>query len=322
MILKEKETVSAMSEKRSAGVKQEQDVAFYLRRSYKTNALVMVLNDIRVTHDGETAQIDHLIVYPYGFIVVESKSIRGEVRVNERDEWSRSYNGQWTGMPSPIKQAELQLKILKSYLRDHTHQLLGKLIIGVQKGFGGRCYDVFCAISSDAIIDRGNASAKTGEKLVKSEFVTDALDKIMDFKKSYNLAAKIFDTRPDFTQDEMQKICSLLLNNKPVSDTGTQDEPHQNTKPVKNDVTMSTPQIKPSSINVQCKKCGEFTGLSPHAGKFGYYAKCAKCGGNTPLKLPCPSCKSQETKVSKSQSQYLLKCNSCSCATVLSLAPS
>jgi len=38
---------------------------------------------------GFNSQIDHLIIYKAGFIVVESKSIQGAVRVNSMGEWER-----------------------------------------------------------------------------------------------------------------------------------------------------------------------------------------------------------------------------------------
>ena len=63
MILKDKTQTSSGSIKLDAGIKQEHDVAFYLRRAYKNNDKVMVLNDLRIEHDGESAQIDHLLVY-------------------------------------------------------------------------------------------------------------------------------------------------------------------------------------------------------------------------------------------------------------------
>ncbi|WP_372627680.1 nuclease-related domain-containing protein, partial [Arsukibacterium sp.] len=212
MILKDKTQTSSASIKLDAGIKQEHDVAFYLRRAYKNSENVMVLNDLRIEHDGESAQIDHLIAYTYGFIVVESKSIRGEVVVNEHSEWTRSYKGQWSGIPSPIKQAELQLKLLKEYLCANTEKVIGKFL-GLQQGLGMRCYDVFCAISSDAIIDRSKAPKDIADKLVKSEFVTDALDKKMNFKKFYNVVGKISDTRPTFNQEELLHICQFLLDN-------------------------------------------------------------------------------------------------------------
>ncbi len=210
MILKDKIQTSSASIKLDAGIKQEQDVAFYLRRAYKDRENVMVFNDIRLSHGGEHAQIDHLIVYSYGFIVVESKSIRGEVQVNEYSEWSRSYKGQWSGMPSPIKQAELQLALLKQVLSAHDSKLLGTLL-GMQQGFGGRCFDVFCAISSDAMIDRSKAPVGVADQLVKSEFVVEALDKKMDFKTFFQFKARLAENRPSFNAQELTKICNFIL---------------------------------------------------------------------------------------------------------------
>lgn len=51
---------------------------------------------------GEYAQIDHLVVHPFRLVNIESKSIHGEVKVNGHGEWSRSYRGQWYGMPTGV----------------------------------------------------------------------------------------------------------------------------------------------------------------------------------------------------------------------------
>ena len=335
MILKDKTQTSSASIKLDAGIKQEHDVAFYLRRAYKNSEQVMVLNDLRIEHDGESAQIDHLIVYTYGFIVVESKSIRGEVKVNEYGEWTRSYKGQWSGMPSPIKQADLQLKLLKQYLCANTEKVIGKFL-GIQQGLGARCYDVFCAISSDAIIDRTIAPKDIADKLVKSEFIADALDKKMNFKKFYNVVGKIYDTRPTFNQDELNHICQFLLGNGSQTEPGvsephaawpapTQTMPEADVKPIKPTAVPTNtvpPSVKPvtkpvalQAITAQCKHCGDCSALSPQSGRYGYYVQCGKCGGNTPLKRTCPACNSQNTKVSRAKAVYSLSCADCLAST-------
>jgi len=342
MILKDKTQTSSASIKHYAGIKQEHDVAFYLRRAYRNSDNVMVLNDLRIEHDGESAQIDHLIVYTYGFIVVESKSIRGEVKVNEYGEWTRSYKGQWSGMPSPIKQAELQLKLLKQYLCANTEKVIGKFL-GIQQGLGARCYDVFCAISSDAIIDRSKAPKDIADKLVKSEFVTDALDTKMNFIKFYQLAAKIADTRPTFNQEELQHLCQFLLGNTLQQESNAVNEtpevwpaptnmtaaanasvqqPNQRAAVNKPDIVVAKPLAKAvqhTPISAQCKHCGQCTGLTAQSGRFGYYVQCGSCGGNTPLKRLCPACKSPNTKVSRTKSVYRLVCTDCSMPTTLIL---
>lgn len=337
MIIKDKTQTSSASLKLDAGIKQEHDVAFYLRRAYKDREHVLVLNDLRIEHNGETAQIDHLIVYTYGFIVVESKSIRGEVNINEYGEWSRSYKGQWSGMPSPIKQAELQITLLKQYLCANTEKVIGKFL-GFQQGLGARCYDVFSAISSDAIIDRSKAPKDLAAKLVKSEFISDALDKKMNFKKFYNLVGKIYDTRPSFSYDEMLHICRFLLAEplpsntdieQPLSAVATsssddvtptiQDNHYARYRSAsevnttaKRDYSKYMPPAKASSLAMQCKHCGTCSSLTPQSGRYGYYVQCGSCGGNTPLKRACPACASQQTKVSKAKSTYRLQCSGCS----------
>ncbi|WNO61031.1 nuclease-related domain-containing protein [Rheinheimera sp. MMS21-TC3] len=333
MILKEKTQTISSSAKLDAGIKQEQDVAFYLRRAYKDRDNVMVINDLRIEHDGEVAQIDHLIVYSYGFIVVESKSIRGEVSVNEHGEWSRSYKGQWSGMPSPIKQAELQLKLLKQYLCANTLQVIGKFL-GIQQGLGARCYDVFCAISSDAIIDRANATKEVADKLVKSEFIADALDKKMNFIKFYRLVAKTFDTRPSFNSDELMRISGFLLGepttqaNHPVWPIKTNtDKSLANTNKVNlTSSDLAKPRqpdfsrpVASQQITPQCKHCGNQSALTAHSGRYGYYVQCGSCGGNTALKRPCMDCGSGNTKVSKSRQLFRLICKQCNQQSIFSI---
>ena len=111
MIFKDKSVKTVNSITAKAGLKQELDVAFFLRRAFKNHQQVYVINDYKFTFNNETAQIDHLVIYPYGFVLIESKSITGEVKVNELGEWARSYDNKWSGMPSPIKQVELQQKL-------------------------------------------------------------------------------------------------------------------------------------------------------------------------------------------------------------------
>lgn len=345
MILKEKSQTGSASVKHDAGIKQEQDVAFYLRRAYKDRDNVMVLNDISLSYGGETAQIDHLIVYSYGFIVVESKSIRGEVKVNKYGEWTRSYKDSWNGMPSPIKQAELQIKLLQELLKEHKSTLLGT-ILGIQQGFGGRCFDVFCAISSDAIIDRSEATTDVADKLVKSEFVVEALDKKMDFKSIFSFKGLLTDNRPSFNADELTKVCDFILSQQspnlarnvsiptnPQSQTTSaviaeqeagiatdtaiashNGDAHSvcnsSSEPVST-TALAAPAISLSCDQTACKHCKSADGLTALSGRYGYFVQCAKCGGNTPLKRNCPSCRGADTKVTKSKSVYNLACQAC-----------
>jgi hypothetical protein len=317
MILKEMDCKTANAASTKAGQQQEKNVAFFLRRAFKYNDEIFVINDFKFTHNNETAQIDHLIVYRFGFILVESKSITGNVRVNKEGEWSRSYRGKWQGMLSPIKQAELQQKLLKELLHEHRSELVGKLL-GIQQTLGKRCWHQLCAVSSNAIIERDNIPSKVSQMLVKSEFLEDSIIKIMDLKSDIVRTLSIIDSRPAFNQKELRAICDFLLNrcgaNQATVDSKIEEA-------IKVDDVILTPMVKEAELVtaplVACKKCNEDKFLTPMYGKFGYYIKCGVCEGNTSLKMPCTSCESKQTKVSKRKDVYRLKCSICTHEEVL-----
>ena len=67
MIIKDKNIQHANSAQAKAGIKQELDVAFYLRRAFKDHEQVFVFNDLKFSHKQETAQIVTLVTpLPFG----------------------------------------------------------------------------------------------------------------------------------------------------------------------------------------------------------------------------------------------------------------
>lgn len=334
MILKDKILTTSNSAKIQAGQKQELDVAFYLRRAFKDHPQVFVFNDLKFKHNDETAQIDHLIVYTYGFILIESKSITGEVTINEHQEWSRSYRGNWQGMPSPIKQVELQLAVLKSLLRANAPLLLPKIFGKLQQGFGGREWQSVCAISSNAIINRDHTPKTTQERLVKSEFIADKLLQMMKLPASAPNALHFLSTnvRPWFNEESLGKICQFILekNISPnlqepsyVSAKISESESFYDEALIATKQTI-TEQVKPKSdlikeITLACKQCNSATNLQPLSGRYGYFVKCGNCSANTPMKSPCPECSSTNTKTSKRKENYSLVCKDCEISTPIKL---
>ncbi|OBT06771.1 nuclease [Shewanella sp. UCD-FRSSP16_17] len=319
MILKTKTLQNTASPQAIAGQKQEQNVAFFLRRAFKDNPEILIINDFKFTFNDEVAQIDHLIIYPYGFVLIESKSIKGHVKVNQQQEWTRSYNNQWSGIPSPIKQVELQQLLLKELLKHHKVEILGKML-GIQQGFNGRRWDHLCVVSSDAIIDRNTMPQKVSDKLVKSEFLVDKLNKIMKLGNKLLRKVNVYDTRPYFDQEELDSIGHFIISqhidgNSQASEVVTKT-PEENQQPqaptAVNNTTPITNNQAASATKLSCKHCGESTNYIPMYGKFGYYINCNQCTKNTPMKQACPMCHSKNTKVQKRKETYTLNCQDCS----------
>lgn len=323
MILKTKTLQNTQTPQTMAGQKQEQDVAFYLRRAFKDHPEVLVINDFRFTFNGETAQIDHLIIYTYGFVLIESKSIKGHVDVNQHGEWTRSHGNNWFGMPSPIKQVELQQSLLKEMLKQHRSEILGKLLGIKQQGFGMRCWDHLCAVSSDAVINRETMPAAVSEQLVKTEFLVEKLEKIMNLKSKFFRLINVSDTRPDFNQEELNSIAKFLIEQHidlyQATTEITTVPTQQVNEPVASFAVNKVAEVKNQAIEqptinsiLRCKHCGESTNYTPMYGKFGYYIKCNQCTKNTPMKQACPQCQSKNIKIQKRNQSYTLTCQDCS----------
>ncbi|GAA3722486.1 nuclease-related domain-containing protein [Oceanisphaera sediminis] len=315
-ILKNKEPLTTDDPRWAAGYRQEQDVAFYLRRAFKDDENILILNDYRFTHNGETAQIDHLVVHRAGFIIIESKSIYGEVKVNALGEWSRSYKGQWSGMPSPIIQAEMQRDLLKAFLGDHVDKFLGKLL-GIQMKVARREWDVLCTVSNNCILHRNTMPDEIGVKVVKSESVAEQVKKI----GAYSRLSAAVSSKPYFIVKEFQRLGEFLMQTSAGSEEPIAEPQHyinsvgeqalsSQVASMPNEV--SEPAVvheENTVIGLRCKGCGSDDGLNACSGKYGYYVKCGHCGANTSMRINCPTCGSNKVKVSKRGNEYWLSCH-------------
>jgi len=299
MIIKDKDLQNVKSATAVAGQKQEQDVAFFLRREFKDHPQVFVINDYKFSFCDETAQIDHLIIYPYGLLLIESKSISGEVKVNDLGEWTRSSNSKWFGMPSPIKQAELQQKLLRELLHHHRADILGKVLGFKQQSFEMRKWNVLCAVSSNSIIDRDTIPKNISNVVVKSEFLIDRINKVMNIQTSLKRMLDLTDVRPEFNNDELKSIIDFLMNNIAQKTVKVQKEEKKVIEPIQNNSIL------------KCKKCSESSNFTAQHGRYGYFIKCNECDTNSAMRMPCIKCKSKSTKVTKNKETYTLKCSDC-----------
>ena len=180
MILKEKQFTNPSDPRLLAGEEAEKQLAHYLKRAFKKRDDCFVINDLRLTHDGETAQIDHLIVSPYGLVIIESKSCHSTIIVDEFNRWARTFNGKQEGMQSPVLQATEQGRIVKELLRANTETLLGKMLMGsVQKGFGYCPFLIYVAVSDSGIIEQKTVVPE----LYKADEVAKAITGTLDALK-------------------------------------------------------------------------------------------------------------------------------------------
>ena len=99
-----------------AGIIGEENILFELKNSGMD---LVVLHDIcLVDQDGNSAQIDFIVITPYVNVFIECKNLFGNIEINNKGEFIRTieYNGRTykEGLYSPITQNERHLLVYKN----------------------------------------------------------------------------------------------------------------------------------------------------------------------------------------------------------------
>ena len=118
-----KEPANVDPPEKRAGKIGEQYARFEISKVlWETDAL---LNNIRITADGKTAEYDNIIINRYGVFIIEVKNHVGILYGNEDDyDWVKvkttpgGYHYEKT-VKNPIKQVKRQIYILSKYLKDN-----------------------------------------------------------------------------------------------------------------------------------------------------------------------------------------------------------
>ncbi len=118
-------------------------VAYCLRRFFRRHNGIDVLNGLRLLCAGAIARVDHLLLHPWGLIVLQRDDTTGPVRIDNDGQWQRVGDGVQEAMGSPITSAYVQALLFKSYLDQRVRQ----------KGFFDRLeLDVLVVVSDDCQI--------------------------------------------------------------------------------------------------------------------------------------------------------------------------
>lgn len=99
------------------GIQGEHNSAHYLDNYLGESKNFMVIHDLRISVDGEVAQIDHLLVGRAFFILLETKTFGGDISLNEHGEFSVQYPGERVfDIPSPLEQSRRHANVLHKML--------------------------------------------------------------------------------------------------------------------------------------------------------------------------------------------------------------
>lgn len=150
-----------------AGVAGERDAAHFLARAFGESSRMAVLNDLRLEHEGETAQIDHLVIHRFQAAawVLETKNYSGRLTCDEHGDWTVWSRGKPRSIPSPVNQARRQCALLRSWLAANNMNALRRI-------------EPVVLISPTSSVDRSKLTP--GTHVVKSDNFSEWWDKQAD----------------------------------------------------------------------------------------------------------------------------------------------
>lgn len=256
MLTKEKQFTDSNAPRIRAGEEAEKEMAFRLQRRFGKDTTAHIINDLRIEHDGNAFQIDHLVVTPWALFIVESKSVHCPVTIKvwdeNREHWSRDFEGKVEGFDSPILQAEEQGRLLKDFLRANSEQMLGKMIGLVQKGFFYCPIITLVAISRTGVINVESGTLRKNV-LKADEIAPEIAKQIKDLKKKASIFNFSLETGWEMTEEEATRVASLL-SSAHIPKTSTR--PAIKATPKKTDALASTKSGTVPRVGAICPTCG------------------------------------------------------------------
>jgi len=295
MIIKDMDSKKLNNKYLKSGFEAEKQMSFYLKRAFGDNDYIYIINDLRLKLEDDYAQIDHLIIHRFGFIIVESKSVSTKVCVNEHGEWKRIFNDKESGMASPIQQAKRQGEFLRKFLmtKDNSElyrdNVVNKYLPHAIDKFA---YDVLVAISDSGIIERDKVElAEICKADSITERVTDIISKYnKEFSKILTLSMIC-----QFHKESVEKLSKLLLESHCPLEINKEKiivtkEILQENKKISKNIDSKSLLNKSRTFDKDeiylCKHC-KSPNLEIKDGQYSYYFKCLFCHKNTILKLIC-----------------------------------
>lgn len=304
---------------RRAGIKGEAESAYLIDFHYAASANWAVIHDLRLEHNGRTAQIDHLLINRWmECYVLESKHFNSGIKITEDGEFMRwnDYKHTFEGMSSPLLQNDRHITVLSDIMK--TLELPTRLGLRITFNFQS-----FVLVSSSARIDRPKKF--DSNRVIKGDQIKERISRDVDKIGILKTAAKI--VAGDTINDVAQQLAKLHKPARWTMPATSNDHGYavaKNPAPVRaskvaepcppNPATAlkapspSRAAAAPVNGGPECKQCKSGQG-SIEYGKYGYYLKCSQCQANTKIKFTCLP--QHDPRLRKAGKQFYRDCAEC-----------
>ena len=179
------------------GIAGEGNVAFELNNSYLP---IIVLHDLRLEHEGLSAQIDYLIITTKFCLVVECKNLFGNLEVNSRGEFIREldFNGKRKkeGIYSPITQNVRHMEMIKGIGSANKKSLLNR--VAFEKFFKDTYRSVIVLANPKTVINLKRAPKVVKDQIIRSDQLIEYIKKSVRESKDLAWSEKDMYEMADF----------------------------------------------------------------------------------------------------------------------------
>jgi hypothetical protein len=100
------------------GIHGEEDSAYYIDFHFGESKNWAVIHDLRIEHEDQVAQIDHILIgRTFDIYVLESKNYSYKIMITPEGEFQAHSRKQYYGVPSPIEQNKRHVHLLERFLK-------------------------------------------------------------------------------------------------------------------------------------------------------------------------------------------------------------
>lgn len=217
-----------------AGIAGEDNILFELKNS---NMDLVVLHDIYIEmEDGQSAQIDFVVIAPKITYLIECKNLYGNIEINAKGDFIRNmqYGGKWhkEGIYSPITQNMRHMEILKECCAEKKNLIMG---FGFRKFFDNFYKSLIVLANPKTVVNDRYAPKEIKNQVLRADQLVAVIKKmeadsgeIASSKKQMkeraeSLLSKTSEKRKDYVE-KYKKIIEEVKSKKEEGKEETQKQ--------------------------------------------------------------------------------------------------
>jgi hypothetical protein len=309
----------------------------YLHEEFEADPDIHVFNQLFVLRNEQPVQIDHLIIHPFGIVILDSHSLVGDFLVDKDGRFLLRGRINAEGEPitnegsrqirSPVDRTGALVDLIAEMLRQNAAHLLNQPASVVEQ-----CpINILVAVADQSVV---RFAGEKPEEIYNADFIQFAAREVIqrhrraciEMRKAGKGRGAVF------TKAQMEQISFfLIVEHQSISQPalGGEDEeseaatppiaqaPHSAEAPKE---TAELQTLESPNLKRACSKCGSFNQVITH-GRWCYQFRCRDCDKTASVNASCPTCGQRAHIRRTPQKEFYLQCPTCETSKLFYINP-